>query len=192
MRNIKFFKMKKIILSAGIFCMLVMVLNSCNKIKEALNIDIDLNPDDIEFTIPIITQTGSQTISDVNVNIDIDSIIKANNDKLALSNIKSVKVKSCTITMLDGDVNNNFSALEAVNIQFQSNVNATPVTVVDLTNNPDVEAYSLTVPINTTVELKEYFKANTFSYRILGNARKTTNKEIHCKASIKYSMNVGL
>lgn len=182
----------KIFSLALITAMSISLFSSCDKIKDAIKADINLNPQDMEFTIPIITQTGATTISDVDVQMNIDSIIKANNVKLSSKNIKSVKLKSCTLTMLDGDMSNNFSALEAVSVKFKSNVKTDYTTLIDVTNNPDVEAYSLTVPINTTIDLKDYFNATSFSYSIGGLARKTTTKEIKCKATLKYSLNVGL
>lgn len=170
----------------------ILLFSSCDKLKEVLNADINLNPQDIEFTIPIIAATGATTISDVNIQMNIDSIIKANNVKLSANNIKSVKLKSCTLTLLDGDSSNNFSALEAISMKFNSNLKTDYINIIDVTNNPDIEAQSLEIPINTTIDLKDYFNATSFSYSIGGIARKTTSKTIQCKAALKYSLNVGL
>lgn len=183
----------KILSLALITAMIISLFSSCDKIKDAIKADINLNPSDIDFTIPIISQTSSTTtISDVDVVMNIDSIIKANNVKLSSKNIKSVKLKSCTFNMIDGDANNNFSALESVSVKIKSSNKTDYTTLVDITNNPNVEAYSLTVPINTTIDLKDYFDATSFSYSIGGVARKTTTKEIKCKATLKYSLSVGL
>lgn len=169
------------------------ILNtSCNKIKDAVKATITLTSADIEFTIPQITNTGTVSIASKDVYLNVDSIIKATNSKLSASYIKSVNVKSCTITMLDGDINNNFSALESCKCDFSSNVNATLYTIAEITGNPDVEAYTLEIPVNNTVNLKDYFSATTFTYNVTGTARKTTNKDIQCRATIKYSLEAGL
>jgi hypothetical protein len=185
--------MKNKIFSLSLIAALgILLFSSCDKLKEAINADINLNPQDIEFTIPIISQTGATTISDVNFQMNIDSIIKANNVKLSANNIKSVKLKSCTLTLLDGDISNNFSALEAISIKFKSNLKTDYINIIDVTNNPDIEAQSLEIPMNTTIDLKDYFNATSFSYSIGGIARKTTSKTIQCKATLKYALNVGL
>lgn len=165
--------------------------SSCD-IKDKLNIDIDMSSTDVAFTIPIILQTGQVTVADQTVAVNIDSIIKANNAELAVNNIKSVKLKSCTITMQDGDAQNNFSALESCSASFSSNTNGATVVLANVTNNPDVEAYTLELPVNTTVDLKDYFNASTFTYSLSGNARKVTTKTLNCTATIRYTMNVGL
>lgn len=182
--------MKKVLyaLATGaLFC----CFSSCN-IKDKLNINIDMSSTDVEFTIPLILQTGNVTINDQSVPVNIDSIIHANNAELAVENIKSVKLTSCTITMTDGDSANNFSALQSCSATLSSNSNTTPVQLAGITNNPDVEAYSLELPVNTTAELKDYFKGSSFTYSLSGNARKTTSKELHCNATIRYTLNVGL
>ncbi len=184
--------MKKLFLLPVFTLLVITLISSCSAIKDKLNVDIDMSNADVEFTIPIITSTGDATFDDNNVVVNIDSIIKANNAELAVSNIKSVKVKSCTVNMIDGDANNNFSALESCRVLFNSNTNSSVVTVAEITNNPDVEAYSLEIPVTSSLDLKSYFNASSFSYSVAGKARKTTSKEIKCKATIRYTLNVGL
>lgn len=185
--------MKRItLLAAGIFTVASLVLSSCSAIKDKLNIDIDMSSANVEFTIPIITAAGSSSFGQTNIPVNIDSLIKANNAELAVGNIKSVKLKSCVVTMVDGDAANNFSALESCQASFFSNTKTTPVTVASVSGNPDVEAYTLNLPVNTSIDLKDYFSASSFTYSLSGNARKTTSKEIHCTATIRYTLNVGL
>ncbi len=185
--------MKSNIFFAVILMTCITIINSsCNKIKDAVKANITLTSADVEFTIPQITSIGAVTIGSSNVYLNVDSIIKATNSKLSASYIKSVTVKSCSITMLDGDVNNNFSALENCKFDFSSNVNATLYTIAEITGNPDVESYTLDIPVNSTVNLKDYFGATTFTYNAAGTARKTTSKAIQCKATIKYSLEAGL
>nr|MBP6314924.1 hypothetical protein [Chitinophagaceae bacterium] len=185
--------MKKTIFFALFMMASTILLNtSCNKIKEAVKANITLTSADIEFTIPEITNIGTVSIASKDVYLNVDSIIKATNSKLSASYIKSVNVKSCTLTMLDGDANNNFSALESCKCDFSSNVNATLYTIAEITGNPDVEAYTLEIPVNSTVNLKDYFSATTFTYSVTGTARKITTKPIQCKATIRYSLEAGL
>ncbi|MEZ5047132.1 MAG: hypothetical protein R2831_09090 [Chitinophagaceae bacterium] len=168
------------------------LLSSCSKIKDKLQTNITMKNADIEFTIPIISSTGTVSGGEENVLVNIDSLLKANNAEYAVNNIKSVHLKSCTISMVDGDANNNFSALEACNVSFHANTNTTDITLANVENNPDVESYNLSLPINTDIDFKDYFNATEFTYRFSGTARKTTTKEIHCKANIEYTLTVGL
>lgn len=185
--------MKKLInLSFGLLAITALIFTSCSKLKEKAKVNFNLNSGTIEFAIPTITATGDATLSSKDVYLNVDSIIKANNAQLGAKYIKSVVLNSCTIQMLDGDAQNNFSALQSCKIEFSSNTNTNMITLAEITNNPDVEAYELTFPINSAVNLKDYFNATNFSYVVKGNARKTTNKDINCKAVIKYTVEAGL
>jgi hypothetical protein len=170
----------------------VLLIQSCKKIKEAAQISIPLSTEQVEFTIPIIVATGTQTIADVNFPLNVDSIIKANDAEFATKNIKSVSINSCQLNLLDGDATDNFSALQDCSIKFSSNVNSTQVTLSEVTNNPDVEAQSLILPVNSSLDLAGYFKTNSFSYRVSATARKTTSKPLQCKATVRFTMKVGL
>lgn len=183
---------RNIFLALSLFALLAIVNTSCNKIKEAVKANIELSYADIEFTIPQITATGPATLASKDVYLNVDSIIKANNSKLSTSYIRSVYIKSCVVTMVDGDANNNFSALESCKVDFSSNVNTNLYSLAEITGNPDVEAYTLEIPVNSSVNLKDYFNATTFSYFLSGNARKTTSKDIMCKATIRYTLEAGL
>lgn len=187
---------KKFILMKRIFfislSLISIAISSCNKIKEAIKANVDLTSADIEFTIPQITAIGAANMGSKDVYLNVDSIIKANNAKLSASYIRSVNIKSCTITMIDGDANNNFSALESCKVDFSSNVNTNFITLAEITGNPDVEMYTLEIPVNTTIDLKDYFNATTFSYNLSGTARKITTKDILCHATVKFSLEAGL
>lgn len=182
--------MKKIIY--GLIALAFFSLFSSCDIKDKLNININMSSTNVAFTIPVISQTGNVTIGQQSVAVNIDSIIHANNAELSVSNIKSVKLTSCTITMTDGDAANNFSALQSCSATLSSNSKPTPVELANLSNNPDVEAYTLELPVNTTEDLKDYFTGSSFTYSLSGSARKTTSKPINCTATINYTLNVGL
>ncbi len=170
----------------------VLALSSCNKLKDAAKVNIGLSSTKVDFTIPIITQTGPVQLAAFNEYVNVDSIIKANNASVAASNIQSVYITSCEITMLDGDAVNNFAVLESGKAELSSNTKPDMITVAEVTNNPDMLSYELDLPVNSSINLKEYFNATTFSYKLSGTARRTTTKEIHCTATIKYNLVAGL
>lgn len=183
---------RNFVLSTVVVLVASIVLSSCSALKKKLNIDIDMTSSDVEFTIPIITATGNSDMGQQTISVNIDSIIKANNAELAVKNIKSVNLKSCTVTLTDGDGQNNLSALQSCSASFYSDTKADVVQLASITDNPDVEAYSITLPVNTSIDLKDYFGATSFTYHLTGTARKTTSKELHAKATIRYTLNVGL
>jgi hypothetical protein len=185
--------MKKVLILSAVFLATAgLIFSSCNAIKKKLNIDIDMGSADVEFTIPVISAAGAVNLGQKTVYLNIDSIIKANNDELSMDNIKSVKMQSCTLTLTDGDAANNFSALESCSALFSSNTNNTPVKIASVQNNPDITAYTLVVPVDQNVDLKEYFKSTSFTYTVSGAARKATTKTLNCKANIRFTVNVGL
>ena len=183
---------RNLILAFGLLTLLTIVNTSCKKLKNAAKINIELSYANIDFTIPTITAAGPATLMAKDVYLNVDSLIKANNGALSAGNIKSVTVKSCVITMIDGDANNNFSALQSAKADFKSNVNSNWYTIAEITNNPDVEDYEIEIPVNSSINLKDYFNATTFSYTIYGEARKATTHPIQCKATIKYNLEAGL
>ncbi|MBL7773810.1 MAG: hypothetical protein JNM95_13175 [Chitinophagaceae bacterium] len=183
---------RNFVITAAVILIGSVLLSSCSAIKKKLNVDIDMTSSNVEFTIPVITTVGTTDMGEQTIPVNIDSIIKANNAELAASNIKSVKLKSCTITLLDGDGQNNFAALQACSASFYSNTQTTPVQLASISDNPDVESYNLTLPVNASIDLKDYFGATSFTYHITGTSRKTTTKELHAKATIRYTLNVGL
>lgn len=168
-------------------------ISSCSKVEDLAKINFNLSNGDAQFTIPVIPTAGTADLGTATIYINLDSIIKAQNSSLSVSNIKEVHITSCQLTLLNSDAGNNFSALESCSLQMASNTQPSFVTVGSVSGNPDVATDTLTLPLNSTLELKDYFlNANTFSYKLSGTARKATNKELNCKAVLKYSLLVGL
>jgi len=170
----------------------VVALSSCNKLKDVAKVNIGLNSKQVDFTIPVIDKTGQMDLAAFDVYVNVDSIIQANNLSVTANNIQSVKITSCDIVMNDGDAQNNFAVLQSGKAELASNTKTDMLTVAELTDNPDVQAYTLSLPVNSNVNLKDYFNATTFSYKLSGFARRTTSKEIHCTATIHYNLVAGL
>jgi hypothetical protein len=170
----------------------LLFLTSCKKIKDVAQLSVPLTSNEVEFTLPQILTAGTLEIGELSLPINVDSIIKANNAEFALKNIKSVTANTCTLTMLDGDANNNFSAIKDCAIKFKSNINTNEIDLANVANNPDGVAYSLNVPVNSSIDLVDYFKTNSFTYKIIATTRKATSKPVRCKALFKFTLKVGL
>ena len=137
---------------------------------------------------PLIAIPGLSFIASFDVYMNVDSLIKANNASLAAEYITSVKFLSCVMKMEDGDGFNNFSSFQYCKVELASDNKPEFVTIGEINNNPDVEAYTLDFPVNQNVNLKDYFKATHFTYRLTGVVRKPTLKRINCSADIRVNI----
>ena len=186
--------MKKAIYSlAALLTIGLVSFSSCDKIKDLAKANFNLENADGEFTIPVILVAGDAQLNTTDIYMNLDSIIKAQNSKLGAGNIKEVKITSCDLNLTNGDAANNFSVLESCMLEIKSNTKTDFVKMANLSNNPDVEAQTLSLPVESSLDLKDYFlSATQFSYRISGKARKTTDKELKGTVLVKYSIVAGL
>lgn len=189
------FGMKKIMYTFSVFLVAALLLNiySCDKIKDLAKVNFNMDNSDGEFTIPAIVTVGEASFGTDDIYMNLDSIIKAQNSKVGSNNIKEVKIKSCELTLSNGDSKNNFSALESCMLEMKSNVKPDFIKMAAVSNNPDVEAQTLNLPVESSLDLKDYFlSANQFTYRVSGKSRKTTDKDLNCKILVKYTIVAGL
>lgn len=186
--------MKRTVLSVPAMCMAIALLfsfASCNKLKDAVKVNVAMQSADISFSIPP-QPVGTQTLSSFTATLNVDSIIKANASNMGINNIKSVKITSCSFTLLNADATNNFGALSACQATLSSSSNTTPVTLAEISNNPDANSSSLSLPVNSSVELKNYFSGTSFYYTISGTTRRATTQTMNCTATVKFDVQVGL
>jgi len=167
------------------------IFSSCNKTIDGVGINIGMQSATADFTIPVITSTNDTSFVAFNTYLNVDSIIRANSS-FSANNIKAAKLTSVTVQVNDGDAVNNFGALQSYKVTFSSNNKPDMIVVAQNDNNPDDGATQVSLPVNTSQELKDYFKASMFSYNISGKMRRATTKELNCHAVIKYNVKVGL
>lgn len=166
--------------------------SSCGKIKDLVKFDVGIDNMTAEFIIPA-TGTGDGSVSSANVYLNLDSLINASSNKVNSSNIKEVRLTSCQLTLIAPPSNQSFGDFSAAGLQMWSNKNSTPVTMAQVTNNPDVQANTITLPLNSNVDLKNYFvSANTFSFKLNWTARRALSQEMRCRVLLKYNLVVGL
>ena len=161
--------------------------SSCDKIKDAIKVNVPVEIKDIEFTLPPVTadQDFSQ---DFTASVDIDALIKQADPNLGTGNIKSAKIESCVLTIDEGSQyeDDNFTALSSVNASIASNTN-TNFTKIASINNP-AEKFVLDIPVNNDLDLKSYLQGNTFNFRFSGKAKRTTTHTLNCRATIKFKV----
>lgn len=164
---------------------------SCDKVKDAIKVNIPLQQASIKFDIPPVA-AGTNPLAEFQVRFDVDSAIRANASQFSASNIKSVKLESLKISTSNATANDHFGVLSACTAKLSSDVNSNWITIAEITNNPDAAASTLTIPVNTTQEMKDYFTGKSFSYILSGTARRNTTTTLHCTATLDINMEVGL
>ena len=186
-------KQAKLIPSLAIATILasVLLLQSCTKMGNLLQYNLALQSGSVTVAIPPMSNTGSMASVDAGSNtINIDSFIKAHTaGLLGVANIQSVKLTSCTITVQNGSSANNFANFESCSASFSSNAEITPYQV-NISDNPDVYSTSLTMPVDTTTELKNYLVGNQFNYSVGGKLRRSTTDTLNCTIQFQFNVRV--
>jgi hypothetical protein len=177
---------------SAIAFLFLFVCTSCNKVKDLISINVSAQSSDVDFTIQP-ANAGTGDLSQFSTSLLIDSLIKEQAGKTyGLVNIKSVKLESCVLTISNSDDLNSFGNVSACSAAMSSNANTTMVSIAELTSNPETVTSTLNVPVNTALDLKPYFGATSFSYKLSGTLRKAITKTLNCKATIKYKIEIGL
>lgn len=163
---------------------------SCNKIAQKLLFDLNMQTQSVDVVIPVTSNTtGTITVGPVMSYYNVDSFIKAQTaQQLGVSNVKSVKLESCLLTINDADATNNFANFESCQASFFSNTNSTPYNM-NIDNNPDTYSATLSLPVDNTVELSTYL-GTEFTYTLTGKLRRVTTKELHCTIQVTYKLDV--
>ncbi len=161
----------------------------CDKVKDLVSVNLELQMANIEFSIPPQAQ-GTQGLAEFSTHLNVDSIIKSKSPSLGVNNIKSVKIKSCTIQLLNASGDDHFGALSAYKVELGSNGNWT--IVAEQANNPDAASSTLTVPVNSAEDFKPYFIGSSFAYKLSGTTRRATTQTLACKATIVFDVKAGL
>jgi len=186
MKNLKSFLLLFVVFSIGF-------LSSCDELKDAIKADFDYAGDAILLDIPEITSTSEVTIiGEEEYNFDLENIIKQNAPSFSISNIKEVKLHSVKVELTNGDADNNFQNLETLQVEVSATGLQNKI-AAEVTNNPNTYSLSLNVPVvGGSIDLKNYFTKQQFTYRLKAKARKTTTKVLKAKITADYSFVVGL
>jgi hypothetical protein len=170
------------------------VFTSCSTSDNVSNAIVGLQTNEIINIAPLSDTLQHDLLGTGTFTYNVDSIIKANTkNKLGLSNVENLQVIACTITIQNPDTADNFANFQASQVSFYTNSNSTPVTIGTVTNNPDMYAPALSVPLNNNPNLKNYISPvgpTTFTYSIGGKARRTTNIALNVLLHVEYHISV--
>jgi hypothetical protein len=184
--------MKIRFISTGLIASIALgtLFTSCNKLKDLVNVNIPLQTADVNFIIQP-QAAGTQTLAGFAVAINIDSLLKAENSSLGISNIKKVKITGCKLVLLNSTANDHFGAFSALEVSLASNTNTNFKSIAAISSNPDAVAATLNIPVSDT-DLKDYFNSTSLSYIISGTVRRATTTTLNCKATLSFDIQAGL
>jgi hypothetical protein len=161
-------------------------LQSCNKALQNLHFNLGMQTQTVTIKIPP-SAAGDVYIGPVVSPYNVDSFIKAQTgQQLGISNISSVKVASCILTLDNPTTASNFGNFESCSALFSSNTNSTPYTM-SITNNPAAYATTLSLPVDANAELKSYI-GDVFTYNVEGKLRTATTDTLSCTMKITYNL----
>lgn len=162
------------------------MLASCTKLADNLQYNLDMQTAEVDVLIPSSSDTTANISGTESNSYNIDSFIRANTGAaLGISNISSAKMKSCVLTLTNANSANNFQNFKSCFGSFYTSSNTSPY-MVSIANNPDSYNTILSLPVDTTTELKSYLTATNFTYRLGGKLRRATTDTLHCKAKFVF------
>lgn len=182
--------MKKLLLLA--VSAAVVGFASCDKLKDMVKINVGVQSQNGEFKIDPIPGAGENELGAANVYVNVDSIIKTQNSSVGVGNIKSAKVTEVTLEILNPSADNNFAVVESAKVSLSSDTKTEVVTIAELTGNPDEYKTTINIPLNGEVDLADYMRGSSFTYKLWAKTRRGTTEVINCKATVKYDLVVGL
>ena len=187
---------KNLFLSATIL-LFGLALNSCSKVAQQIAQSIGWTGIDVTISVPPSTtvDTGSYaTVGTGTFTYNLDSFVKANTGgTLGLKNVDQFKFKSCTLTILNPDAANNFANFKQAKASFYTSNNTVPTLLGEITDNPNTYASTLTLPVNTTTNLRPYLPTTgpvTIMYDISGALRAVRTVTLQVQVHIEYDIHV--
>jgi hypothetical protein len=189
----KLLKQKMLVLLA--IAGFAMTFASCDSIASLIKVNVPMTTPGLVFAIPI-ASAGTDN-ADFTYAINVDSLIKSYNSSLGVGNIQSVEVDSFKLTLSGSgatgpDGSNNFQNIDSASATFASNGNTSPLVIATIASNPDTYATSLTIPVNSTIDLKSYFNATIFYFSLHSRLRTALTKSLECTASAYFKIKTSL
>lgn len=185
-------KIKTLLASALI---IITILLSCNNIKESIERDLFITPTGgISFTIPKISSTESgAVIGDLNVkNLNLDSLINNASPRFGLKNVKTIRIKEFNLELLDADSLNNIQNIENIIVKIQTS-GQTAQSIATANPSSNVVTSKLNIPITTgNSDVRSFLTSPSFSYNLSAKLRTATTKELKARATVTYTISVGL
>ena len=185
--------MKTILHSGLLLTILVagLTMQSCDKLKDKFFPGFEIQPSDLQITIPVIANTtSSSAIASVTTYFNMDSIIKAETlNAFTINNVKSITVQELDLSFTNSDNANNFGNLEEISVSFHSNANTNATIIANAPLIQDVAANELALSPLATNNIRGYMNGSQLTYTIAAKARRATTKPLTCMMHLRLKMN---
>lgn len=131
-------------------------ITACKKINDQLEQSVTWDGIDVIFTAPPDT-AASAFNEEAYFDVDIDSFINNKTSGVMRGkNIKSIFVKSCTLTITNPDSVNNFANVSGATVELSTSVNSTLTKLTGSPTIPAVYTTTLDIPVNSSIDIKNY------------------------------------
>jgi len=184
--------MKILYRSLGLVAVLALstLLHSCDKVKDAISINVPTQTVNADFYIAA-QQQGAQAVVSLPVGLNLDSLIKIQNSSLGIGNIKSAKIKSISLAFSNTTATDHIGSFSACEVSLASSAKPDYTVIAGTTSIADANVASFDIPVKD-VDLKEYFNSTSFTYKLSATVRRATTTELKGKATIKFDIVAGL
>jgi hypothetical protein len=156
--------------------------SSCKDVVDNIFPGTDIAVPPITISIPafppLAVALGELPMGNFSQRLNLDSAVRANTGgAFGAEAVSSIKMKDVTITITDGDADNNLSNFESARVLLTSNSQSNAVELFSL-SFPTANTYTLTHTPTNPPELLPHIKGGELTYQIFGKARKSTSKSL--------------
>lgn len=172
--------MKKFLITCCIAAITLSSL-SCKKALESLFPGLDVQVPDMQVTIPAIPilPANEIAIGSFTMHFNLDSAIKANTGNVfSINSVSSMKLKEMTVSVSNGDINNNLSNFESGRITLSSNANSAEAPLASFLF-PTTETYTYSANTDNSPDILSYYQGTEITYKLFGKLRKITTNSLN-------------
>lgn len=168
------------------------VFSACGKIAVPA-INVPLSASGLSFVIPI-APSGSDS-ANFNYSVNLDSLVSATNTSLSTSSITSITIDTVDLVITSGATTpgNDFNNITSAYLNFTST--ATPnsiTTIVPLFTVPANSGTSLSLPVNSTINLNSYIAAGNvdtyFTFNLHAALATAITTPLNCRATVHFTV----
>jgi hypothetical protein len=176
----------------------ILFFNSCNKQNDETRMNMNLSPTPVDFIIPANDNiTGSISLGEVPLTVELDNLIKAQNSRFSINNIEQIRLTSVTLTLSDDIIDgNSFSNVENMTVVMEANGLPRTPTLASV-STPDAPATSrigtLNIPVTATDNnLQNYVVAGQTKLFFSGRIRRPITPALNAKLSVTFRASLKL
>jgi hypothetical protein len=184
--------MKRIKLSVLVLSLTTLSISACKKKNsvEKSGRKLDLVIDKIPVSISTLAITGPrENIATIKHRLNIDSLVKSINSNYTKTNLRSITLRSCTISIEDETVANSLGNFSLLNMKSLSADNKL-FDIAVANDIKDTAVFSVTLLKSSSQELANFFIKDSISYQLSGTLRKALSKNMNVDAQIIYDINI--